>query len=75
MCGAAACALSASMRAHFSTKTKVSPPNFVWKLRPSASMVEAVLDAAVLGVHEARWPERVQIWARVPGLAVMMAMT
>jgi hypothetical protein len=39
MCGAVACAFSASMLSHFSTTTKVSGPSFVWKPpMPSASI-------------------------------------
>ena len=50
MCGAAACAFSASALSHFSRTTKVSGPNGVWK--PHALGVDrgAVLDAALLGV-------------------------
>src|SRR6478752_1286118 len=77
MCGAAECAFRASVLSHFSTTTKVSGPNLVWnEPMPSVSTVAPYsmqpFSAFTAGTLARKWP---RISSRLPGLAVMTAMT
>jgi sarcosine oxidase gamma subunit len=77
MCGAAACAISASGLSHFSTTTKVSGPNAVWNFRAGCASTAAPYSMQPFSALTAGTLARkcVRMFSRWPGLAVMTAMT
>src|SRR5262249_29430555 len=77
MCGAAACACSASMLSHFSMTRRVSGPHFVWNFSAFSASTAAPysmqpFSARTAGTLARKWRS---ISSRLPGLAVMTAIT
>src|SRR5215213_8848997 len=77
MCGAAACAFSASMLSHFSMTRNVSGPHFVWNASAFSASTAAPYSIQPFSAWTfgtlARNASR--IVARLPGFAVMTAIT
>src|SRR5947208_1836249 len=77
MCGAAPCALSASMLSHFSIARNVSGPHFFWNGGAFSASIAAPYSIQPFSARTAGTLARkaVRISSRLPGLAVMTAMT
>jgi hypothetical protein len=77
MWGAAAWALRASMLSHFSTTTKVSGPYFVWTAKAGSASTAAPYSMQPFSARTAGTLARkcLRTSSRLPGLAVMTAMT
>src|SRR5947207_13688867 len=77
MCGAAACALSASMLSHFSIARNVSSPHFFCTASALSASIAAPYSMQPCSARTAGTLARkaARISARLPGLAVMTAMT
>src|SRR5882672_53072 len=77
MCGAAAWALSASMVSHFSMTRKLSGPHLVWNGRALSASTAAPYSMQPFSARTAGTLARnaCRIASRLPGLAVMTAMT
>src|SRR5437773_3229464 len=77
MCGAAACALSASMLSHFSMARNVSGPHFACNGSAFSASIAAPYSIQPISERTAGTLARkaARISARLPGLAVMTAMT
>src|SRR5262245_13218876 len=77
MCGAAACALSASMLSHFSTTTNASAPYFVCTGSAGSASTAAPYSMQPFSARTAGtiWRQCFRTSSLFPGLAVMTAMT